>query len=173
MVWEHLIHFLQIAVPAYVANGSPPFLIKLKKHPLDFGMKWKGERLLGDGKTIEGFLFASLMGLLTGYLELLTLPYFNYNNFLDIPLTGFFFIGIGAMVGDAVGSFAKRRMKLKRGENAGLLDMIDFIIGAFVFAYIFAPYSIWTLFIALLITPIVHRIANIIGYKIGVKKEPW
>jgi CDP-2,3-bis-(O-geranylgeranyl)-sn-glycerol synthase len=173
MVWEYFIHFLQIAFPAYIANGSPPFLIKLKKHPLDFGKKWKGERILGEGKTIEGFIFASVMGLVAGYLELLILPFFNYNNFLNIPLIGFFFIGVGAMVGDAIGSFIKRRMKLKRGENAGLLDMLDFIIGSFIFAYFFTQYSVWTFLIALVITPIVHRGANIIGYRIGVKKEPW
>lgn len=172
MVWEFFVHYLQIAVPAYIANGSPPFLIKLKKHPLDFGKKWKGQRLLGDGKTFEGFILASVMALLTGYLELQIISQFNYN-FLNIPLLGFLFIGVGAMVGDALGSFIKRRMRLKRGENAGLLDMLDFIIGAFVFAYFFAPYSLLTFITALITTPIVHRVANIIGYKIGVKKEPW
>ncbi len=27
--------------------------------------------------------------------------------------------------------------------------------------------------IVLIITPILHRITNIIGYKIGAKREPW
>ena len=172
MVWELFVHTLQIALPAYIANASPTFLIKLRKHPIDFGLKYNGQRLLGEGKTIEGFILASLMGYLAGLLELQIIAGISYN-FLVIPPIVFLFIGIGAMIGDMTGSFIKRRMKLKRGENAGLLDMIDFIIGAFILAAFFIQYSPWCFVIALIITPIVHRVANIIGYRIGVKKEPW
>ena len=72
-----------------------------------------------------------------------------------------------------VGSFIKRRLGMKRGQNAGLLDMLDFIIGALIFARILIDYSFWIMIISIIITPIIHRLSNIIGYEIGVKKEPW
>jgi CDP-diglyceride synthetase len=51
--------------------------------------------------------------------------------------------------------------------------MIDFIIGALIFARILTDYSYWIAVLALVLTPFIHRVANIIGYKIGVKNEPW
>lgn len=164
---------LQIALPAYLANASPTLLIKLKKHPIDFGLKHKGNRLLGDGKTIEGFIMACIIGYLSGFLVNYLTSFTTNIELLIIPQITFLFIGVGAMVGDAVGSFIKRRLNMKRGQNAGLLDKIDFIIGAFLFARIFVAYSWLNFLLALIITPIIHRLANIIGYKIGVKKEPW
>lgn len=167
------IQAVQIILPAYIANASPPFLINFKTHPLDFGKKWKGKRILGDGKTIEGFILAIIMGLISGGLELLIINNVNYDNFLKIPLIGFAFIGLGAMIGDSTGSFIKRRMGLKRGSNAGLLDQLDFITGSFLLVALFTNYSIWSFIIGLIITPFIHRSASIIGYKVGVKKEPW
>jgi len=171
-MFEYFVHFLQIGIPAYFANAAPTFLIKMRKHPIDFSMKWKGQRVLGDGKTIEGFILASIVAYLTGLLELQVIGNFSYE-FLIIPPVGFLFIGVGAMIGDMVGSFIKRRMKMKRGEDAGLLDMLDFIIGAFISASFFTNFSVIVFIIALILTPLVHRAANIIGYTIGLKKEPW
>ncbi len=171
-MWEVIVHTAQIVVPAYIANAAPTFLVKLKKHPIDFGKKWKGKRILGDGKTIEGLVFAVIVAYISGLVELWLISKFNYQ-FLTIPVWGFALIGLGAMIGDMTGSFIKRRKNMKRGENAGLLDMEDFMVGTLIAARIVVNYSIWVVVISLLITPIIHRTANIIGYKIGVKKEPW
>ncbi len=155
-----------IGIPAYFANGAPPFLISLKKHPIDFGKKWRGKRLLGDGKTWEGLFFAVLVSTITGVV----LKRIVQNN---IHLWSFSLIGLGAMLGDMAGSFIKRRKGIKRGAKAGFLDMIDFMIGALILARIVTPYSWITFFTLIIITPIIHRTANIIGHKMGVKKEPW
>jgi len=169
-----LVQSVQIVLPAYLANASPTVLIKLKKHPIDFGFKLGKNRLLGDGKTIEGFILACIVGYLSGYLvNYLLLILFPQITLFNLPSIAFLFIGMGAMIGDMTGSFFKRRMGMPRGANAGLLDMEDFIIGSLIAARFFVSYSWWTVIIALLATPILHRLANIIGYKIGVKKEPW
>ena len=97
-------------------------------------------------------------------------------------------------MGDLTASFFKRRQNLGRGAKYPLLDMYDFIvmslllinIGSFVVYFLFdydGPYLlslIWNggwwnvpLFTLLIVTPILHRGVNIIGYKIGVKNEPW
>jgi CDP-2,3-bis-(O-geranylgeranyl)-sn-glycerol synthase len=172
--FELIIQTLQIAIPAYIANGSPPFLIKMKKHPIDFGMSFKGSRIFGDGKTFEGFALACITGFLSGLLFDWLLRSLNLGvQLLDIPMIGFLLIGAGAMLGDLCGAFIKRRLKMPRGANAGLLDMEDFIIGSFLLAAAVVAYPVDCFIIALVVTPVVHRLANVIGYKIGVKKEPW
>jgi len=163
---------IQLLLPAYLANGAPTLLINYRKHPLDFGKKLGKNRIFGEGKTWEGIIFACIIAFIAGLLVkhayyFLNLPWISINPF------GYAFIGLGAMLGDLAGSFIKRRLNMKRGHNAGLLDMMDFMIGALIFIRILTPYSYWVLIYGLALTPIIHRLANIIGYKVGIKKEPW
>ena len=88
-------------------------------------------------------------------------------------------LSLGAMLGDIVAAFFKRRLRMKRGAPLVLIDQIDFVIGAWLLTMLIAPLWFWHNFtplimiIVLIITPILHRITNIIGYKIGAKREPW
>jgi CDP-2,3-bis-(O-geranylgeranyl)-sn-glycerol synthase len=78
-----------------------------------------------------------------------------------------------------VKSFFKRRYGLERGGKWPLIDQYDFLVGAlgllvigdpgFVFAYLTVPVVI----VILVLTPVLHRVVNIIGYYIGVKEVPW
>ncbi|MDD4353145.1 MAG: CDP-2,3-bis-(O-geranylgeranyl)-sn-glycerol synthase [Candidatus Nanoarchaeia archaeon] len=167
-----IISTIQLLLPAYLANGAPTFLIKFKKHSLDFGKKWGKNRIFGEGKTFEGLIFACLIAFISGLLIKYVYYYLNLP-WINITPFGYAFIGLGAMLGDLTGSFIKRRMNMKRGQNAGLLDMMDFMIGTLIFIRILTEYSYWVMIIGLTLTPLIHRLANIIGYKIGVKKEPW
>ncbi len=143
-------------LPAYVANASASLARHMKTHPIDMGlMFFDGRRILGDGKTWEGFFIGILAG---GVMAIL----------IGNPVEGLL-MSVGAMVGDIIGSFIKRRGGLERGEEAPLLDQLDFVAGAFLFA---KPDS-YTATVILWTTPIIHRIANIIGHRLGVKREPW
>ncbi|MFQ5885135.1 MAG: CDP-archaeol synthase, partial [Thermoplasmata archaeon] len=63
------------------------------------------------------------------------------------------------------------------------LDQYDFLIGTILLLAIFqthwflAHYIYWEatlgLIAVLVLTPALHRIVNIIGYKIGKKEVPW
>jgi CDP-2,3-bis-(O-geranylgeranyl)-sn-glycerol synthase len=52
-------------------------------------------------------------------------------------------------------------------------------MGAWLFTIIIAPHWFWQNFtpsiilIVSIMTPILHRATNIIGYKMGAKREPW
>ena len=95
-----------------------------------------------------------------------------------------FILGLACMIGDSAGSFIKRRRGLKReGEissQAPLLDTLPFALGiigttAVLFdeTILFEP-SIRPYVIALLIlTPVMHRLTNILGYKLGLKSVPY
>ena len=84
-----------------------------------------------------------------------------------------FMISFGALIGDMAGSFIKRRFKLKRGAGVPLLDQWNFVIGSVLFSMWFTEITIWMFLIMLLVTPVVHRLANIIAHKLKIKKEPW
>jgi CDP-2,3-bis-(O-geranylgeranyl)-sn-glycerol synthase len=84
-----------------------------------------------------------------------------------------FLLSFGALIGDLIGSFIKRRLNLERGQPAPPLDQLDFIIGALAFSFIVFIPPIEIIIVLLVLTPIIHLIANVIGYKLRLKKEPW
>lgn len=169
---------LWIILPAYAANGFPPLANGRK--PLDFGKHWAdGERIFGNGKTIEGFSLGLAIGTAVGILEAILYPYLNsYANQFGVQMPQMnifigFLIPLGALCGDLAGSFIKRRFRLPRGADAPVLDQLNFVAGAIFFAYFFTEISFWMVVIMALMTPIIHRAANIIAYGLKIKKVPW
>jgi CDP-2,3-bis-(O-geranylgeranyl)-sn-glycerol synthase len=180
---------LWVLTSTYIANATAT-LPRGRGPPMDLGRTWPpdGRRILGPSKTWSGFIFGTLFampfGLLQAYLILIAppdlqlVPKFGPTVVASIPvvllLTG------GAMVGDAVGSFIKRRWNRSSGTRTFLLDQIPFVAvpvlaGALLFPAIFLPtfFSLEALFWLLVFTLGLHAGFNWIGYKIGAKKVPW
>ncbi len=155
-------------LPAYLGNSAPVFLGKIKTpllRPIDAGKKLNdGSRLLGDGKTWQGVFSSMIGGALGGYIA----SFFRNGS---IP-TGII-IGFAAIFGDMIGSFTKRRLKMKRGDKAGLLDQMDFITVSLIVASMFYSFDWKQILFILLSTPLIHRTSNIVGYKLGLKQVPW
>jgi CDP-2,3-bis-(O-geranylgeranyl)-sn-glycerol synthase len=177
-LWLEFVKAMFILLPAYAANGFPP--LARGSLSIDFKKKWlDGNRILGDGKTIEGFSIGLIAGTFVGVIEGLIQPFINsfaamWN--VQIPAMNFlvgFLIALGALCGDVCGSFIKRRLKLKRGEEVLFLDQWNFVIGSIIFAFMFTEITLWMILLMLLITFVIHKIANVIGHKLRVKKEPW
>ncbi|MHA1311588.1 MAG: CDP-2,3-bis-(O-geranylgeranyl)-sn-glycerol synthase [Candidatus Helarchaeota archaeon] len=86
-----------------------------------------------------------------------------------------FFTAFGAFFGDMVGSGLKRRFKYERGAPLPIIDQLDFISFAMLFAYLLHPIkNAWIYVIFMLIfTPLVHLLSNVIAYMLKLKKEPW
>jgi CDP-2,3-bis-(O-geranylgeranyl)-sn-glycerol synthase len=177
---------LWVFVPALLPN--PAAVIFGGGKPVDFGRTWKGKRILGDGKTWRGLFGGAFAGVAMGLIQM------GIAHLLGSPdLWGFgplwsgigilFTLSFGAVLGDMGGSMIKRRMGKERGAEMPILDQYDFLIGAFLLTALFYPewiysvyiegWSILALIVLLLITYILHRVVNIIGYKAGVKNEPW
>ncbi|NPA96409.1 MAG: CDP-2,3-bis-(O-geranylgeranyl)-sn-glycerol synthase [Crenarchaeota archaeon] len=159
-------------LPAYTANGAPVLLARFvkRRHPIDCGAKFiDGRRILGDSKSIEGFIFGVAIGALTGLLEGFA---------VGSPWQGAWrglLLGLGAMIGDCVGSFIKRRIGLESGKPAPLLDQLTFLIFALLLAYVGGTLTIslgQVLFLVVL-TPLLHFSTNAIAYKLGLKSVPW
>ncbi len=169
---------LWIILPAYAANGFPT--LAGGKTPIDFRRNWiDGERVFGDGKTVEGFSLGLAAGTAVGLLE--AFLYQSLNAYAgqfgaQLPLMNAFIgflIPLGALCGDLAGSFIKRRFRLPRGADAPVLDQLNFVAGAVFFAYFFTQITFWMVVIMALMTPVIHRAANIIAYGLKIKKVPW
>ncbi len=176
---------LWLALPALAAN--PSAVIFGGGIPIDLGRKFfDGKRVLGDGKTWRGLVGGGAAGALVGVIQYplslwMGVPYFP--PFSVDPLSAVLIVtvlGYGALAGDAFGSFIKRRLGIGRGGKAFLLDQLTFLIVAlllvllafpgFFFEYFWNAPAVVTLFV---LTPILHRIVNIIGYRMGKKDVPW
>lgn len=176
--FAELVKALWILIPAYFANAAP--VIAHGQIPIDFRRNWiDKKRIFGDSKTIEGFVVGVLTGFFAGATQTFLLqPYianfFGFN--LDFPEMTLFLaliISVGALIGDLAGSFIKRRVDMRPGDDAPFLDQLSFIFGVAFFAMWFVQITLEMFFIMLVITPIIHRVANIIAYKIKAKRVPW
>jgi len=159
------------------------------------GKSWNG--LIGGG-LVSGLLFmiAHKLWNSNGANAPLVDPllYANSNDWfwlIESDNSGFiaaftmgFVLGFACMIGDMVGSFIKRRRGLKRegdeSSEAPLLDTIPFAIAIFITSFILFngqiithPNLIEEILFLLLVTPIIHRLFNIIGYKLGLKDVPY
>ncbi|MBN1329016.1 MAG: CDP-2,3-bis-(O-geranylgeranyl)-sn-glycerol synthase [Candidatus Heimdallarchaeota archaeon] len=158
-------------LPCLVANVTP--LLFGGGLPMDFRKNWfDGRRILGNNKTIRGFA----AGFITGFLVGLLTRYFLINNVgisYTIPITNGFLQGLGAVLGDVVGSFIKRRMNIPSGGSLIVMDQIGFMIFGMALARIDTVFP-WTYWIIMLpLAGCVHFAANAVGYTMGWKDVWW
>jgi CDP-2,3-bis-(O-geranylgeranyl)-sn-glycerol synthase len=149
-----------------VANGTPVVIHGLP--PIDMNKKWRdGRRVFGDGKTWGGFLAGIVGGTIIGGIESAII----WNNIL-LPS---FVSSLGALLGDLMASFIKRRLGLQRGAPAPLLDQLDFYVGSLVFLYVFLriSFNIYAILLFALLIYLLHRATNYTAYKLGLKSVPW
>ncbi len=175
-----IVQAILLAIPEYVANGSPPVISKIVKntHPIDFGKNFiDNKRLFGDGKTFEGFVG----GILAGYsisliiYTLIILLYPSIIKYYVIPgPTDILILCTLALTGDLIGAFIKRRLGLPRGAPAPLLDQLDFMALPFVYMYYVLNIDNIMIYIFLIILTVgMHYFTNFVAYKLKIKREPW
>ena len=168
---------LWIMLPAYVPNSAAALFGGGR--PIDLGQTFSdGRRIFGDGKTYRGFFGGVLSGVLVGLIEIWAAAAFSLGTLPQQTFLSVTLLATGALLGDLAKSFLKRRLGKDRGESWFLADQYDLVVGSFLLILIIDPQwlSNITLPIAVWIvvmTPLLHRVANIIGYYIGVKEVPW
>ena len=174
-------------LPAYVANGFA-VLAKLCKSskPIDGGHNFiDGRPLFGEGKTWHGFLIGLLSGFFVGYVQVLTAPLLLsfIETYLVVPPELYpvilmspilvLLVSLGALLGDLVGSFIKRRLNIPRGRPAPLLDQLDFLVVSLLFGMLIYPLPLMYAVFLIVVTPIIHLSANVISYLLHLKSVPW
>lgn len=180
---------LWVLTPMFVASATATFP-KGRGPPMDLGRiwPWDGRRLLGASKTWSGFLCGSLIALPVALLEaqlilwapppLRLVPFYGPSVAAALPVA--ILLTFGAMSGDALGSFLKRRLGRDAGARVLLLDQLPFVVlpvglGLAFFPAAFGPAfgSLLGLGWLLLFTVGFHFAFNWIGYWAGLKRVPW
>lgn len=175
-----LITALWLMLPAYLPNNFAALFGG--GAPIDMGLNFAdGKRIFGGGKTFRGTVAGTAAGVAVGLLQNMIAPACGLPTFGDGKTQFLILIGLslGAMLGDLAASFIKRRMGMERGAAFILVDQIDFVLGCWALTLLISPswflanFTLPVIIIVLIVTPVLHRLTNIIGYRIGAKREPW
>jgi CDP-2,3-bis-(O-geranylgeranyl)-sn-glycerol synthase len=173
-----LLSALWIMLPAYLPNpvaalcgGGAP--IDQKKNFTD------GKRIFGDGKTWRGLIAGILAGIAIGLAQVWAAGAYDLTILPHQTVLSVTLLAVGALLGDLAKSFFKRRSGRERGAKWPVADQYDLVAGAFILllvvnpAWLFAEVTLPAFICILIITPLLHRATNIIGYMFKVKEVPW
>ncbi len=129
--------------------------------PIDGGIILRdGERLLGGS---QGFL--SLVAVI--FVPII-LSLWLQETFAMLLLKSICVFG-----GDAIGSFIKRRLHVPRGAFLPGIDHGDYMIMSLIVFCGLGSLSLTIGIVALILTYIFHPLACLLGYKLGIKDEPF
>lgn len=167
-------------LPAYVPNNAA--VLVGGGPPIDGGRTWRGSRLLGDGKTWRGTVGGILVGAVLALLLNGLNPTIGATVGVDLPTfpaAAVLALPTGALLGDILASFLKRRIGRERGASVPLLDQLDFVVVALALTALAAPawfaatFTLDVILAVLVLTPVLHVGTNVLAYRFGFKDEPW
>jgi CDP-2,3-bis-(O-geranylgeranyl)-sn-glycerol synthase len=151
--------------------------------PIDGGLSFSGRRLLGDNKTVRGFL---VMPLATGLSFLLV------SMATAGRITGLWLLhpleyaalgllaGAGFMAGELPNSFVKRQLGIAPGAPAQgtflrpiffLTDRLDSPLGALAVLALLVPVPPLTVLYVLTIGPFLHGAFSVVTFRLGGKER--
>lgn len=167
-----------IMLPAYIPN--PVAAVCGGGMPVDLGRHYPdGRRVFGDGKTFRGLGCGIAAGVITGLLQIAAAATFGWTFLPGLTLLTVVLLATGALLGDLVKSFFKRRLGKERGAKWPVADQYDLVAGAFLLLllfdreWLFATVTLPVILVIIILTPLLHRAVNILGYAIKVKEVPW
>ncbi|MBI2650336.1 CDP-2,3-bis-(O-geranylgeranyl)-sn-glycerol synthase [Candidatus Woesearchaeota archaeon] len=174
-----LLKCFYLMLPAYFANMAPVIVkkVNLFVFPIDFNKKIKNKPVLGKNKTFRGLIFGIVFAIAIVYFQFLlynlvffkNISFFNYENWL---LFGFL-MGFGALIGDLVKSFFKRRLGFEPGAKFVPFDQTDFVVGALIFIMPIFDLTFKIFITSLLLSFILHIIVNHSAFYLKIRNEKW
>tara|TARA_Y100000310_G_C20096857_1_gene540881 strand:+ start:32 stop:550 length:519 start_codon:yes stop_codon:yes gene_type:complete len=172
MVLDIILKALYFFLPAYFANMSP---VLFKWIPILDKPVW--EKKFGKNKTWRGIVVAILIGGLIFWLQKLAfLQGFRsiaLIDYADFSILLGFLLGAGAILGDLVKSYYKRKAGIKPGKSWVGFDQLDFVIGGVVMAFFLYVPPANILLVLLLASPLLHVFFNYLGYLLKINKSKF
>lgn len=170
-MWTLIAQSLYFFLPAFFANMTPEFF---KWFPLNRPIH---KKLLGKNKTWIGIITASLMGIVVFTVQKFLYQFdFFYNlsiiDYGDFTILFGFLLGAGAIGGDLVKSFFKRRKKIKPGASWKPWDQLDFAIGGLTLGFIVYVPKTSVAAIILASSFFLHLLICRFGYWLNIKNRP-
>jgi CDP-2,3-bis-(O-geranylgeranyl)-sn-glycerol synthase len=169
-----------LMLPAYVPNNAA--VLTGGGPPIDGGRTWNGKRLLGDGKTWRGTAGGILAGVGLGLV--LNAIVTDVSGAIGVslpefPIAALLALAAGAMLGDILASFLKRRTGRERGAAFPGIDQLDFVAVSLAVTVVVATdwfvewFTVPVIVAVLILTPVLHLGTNAAAFKLGLKDEPW
>lgn len=175
---------LWFLLPGALANVAPIFAavaprIKGWSYPIDGGRSWRGKRILGAHKTWRGIIAGAVASSLVFFWQVYAVETYAWAATLAGPvdyahlpwILGPLF-GLGALGGDALKSFLKRRLDIAPGTKWMPFDQIDYIVGSIVvtlpFVVLEFKYYVWMF----LLWFVMHLLASYAGWLLKLKEHP-
>lgn len=173
-------------LPAGIANaaasqGKHFKFLDFLAIPVDGGLTIGGQRLLGKNKTVRGFILGTLASAILGCFMMQAYGWLDIAETFDFSweygdLRGGLFgacIGFGALLGDSVESFFKRRIGVKPGEPWFPFDQLDYIIGSTVMSLILVQLELEIYIAYFLIFFPLHLIVKYVGFHLGLDDKKF
>lgn len=120
------------------------------------------ERYLGSNKTWRGVVVGVICGFIVGYIQYGGTGY---------GLAAGGLLGAGALLGDAVKSFLKRRLNIAPGRAWPVWDQIDFVVGAAFASWWLVPITLAHLLVAIIVLGFGSYLTSVIGMELKIKKS--
>ena len=166
MTWR-VVQLLYLMLPAYFANMTPPFV--------RFWPGWNrpvSERWLGSHKTVVGALAGVSVAIVVALAQRVIHWSGGIADYNRWPIIGLL-LGVGAIGGDIVKSFVKRRIGVAPGSRWIPFDQLDFAIGALLLIAPVVRLSWWDVALVLAITFVGDIGVNHLSFKLGVRETAW
>ena len=179
MVVETVVVAIWVMLPAYIPNNVA--VVAGGGRPIDNGRTLDDDkRILGDGKTWRGTAVGTAAGVAVALVLNQLHPFVSGVVAADpFPIAAAVSLSFGAMFGDILASFVKRRTGRDRGASFPVVDQLDFVGVALVLTAIVATgwfletFTLSVVVAVLVLTPVLHVSTNVIAYVFGLKDEPW
>ena len=174
-----LLSVIWFFTPAGVANMAPIVFNRLPilDVPVDFGKKIGGKPIFGPHKTYRGFVVGVGLAIAIVYLQKALYPHFKSYSLVDytaINLVGLGMLqGVGALGGDLIKSFFKRRFNIASGKSWVPFDQLDAIVGALILTSFMVSLTPKQVLVALIAFGLLHPVANLLGYVLGFKRTKF
>lgn len=180
----YILSCLYFFLPAYFTNMTPPLVKKaglfgfLDKE-IDFGKKFLGQPIFGKHKSWRGAILGILVGFLVSLIQgyLYQFPAIQKISLLDYRQINIFLFGFlistGAVFGDLVFAFIKRRLKMEPGSPFIPFDQTNYLIGAAFFLTPIFKIEIMVWLTLFILTFLLHIIVNRIGYYLKIHSAKW
>lgn len=176
-----LLEIAWLFLPAGLANTAPVIAARLfptLDAPVDAGVRLGGVRLFGDHKTVRGMVagtvvgagvFAAQQALDAHYAAIHALGRFDY---AGVSWTFGAALGLGALTGDLVKSFFKRRVGRAPGQSWIPFDQIDWMLGALLVLWYPARLDLFLAIVACSLAFVVSLIVKRVGYWAHLDAQP-
>lgn len=183
-ILTYILSCLYFFLPAYFTNMTPPLIRKagifnFLDIPVDFGGKFLGQPIFGKNKCWRGVIFGIIVGILIAGLQLWLYQssFIKKISLLDYQKINIFIFGLlistGAVFGDLLFAFIKRRLKIAPGTRFLPWDQTNYVVGSALFLTPIYKIEIIIWITLFILTFLLHIIFNRLGYCLKLHRAKW